>query len=99
MARDTAEAQLPRAGLEARRRSEVSDANDSVRYHSPLLFPWLAAIRAIRHMRVRARSTQPPDEVEFEAGQWSADFMHCSTRYERSEVDGDKSGAVDQLDH
>ena len=25
--------------------------------------------------------------------------MHCTTCYEGSEVDGDKSGAVDQLDH
>jgi hypothetical protein len=48
---------------------------------------------------VRGRSTQPPDEVEFEAGQWSADFMHCSTRYERSEVNSHNSGTVDQLDH
>jgi hypothetical protein len=48
---------------------------------------------------LRARSTKPPDEVEFEAGQWSADFMHCSTRYERSEVNSHNSGTVDQLDH
>ena len=25
--------------------------------------------------------------------------MHCTTRFEGSEVDGDKSDAVDQLDH
>jgi hypothetical protein len=47
----------------------------------------------------RALSTKPADEVEVEAGQGSADLMHCTTRFEGPEVDGDKSDAVDQLDH
>jgi hypothetical protein len=56
-------------------------------------------LAVIRHWRHAAFSTKPPEEVEFEAGQWCADLMHRTTRYERPEVDRGKSSAVDQLDH
>ena len=66
--------------------------------HLHLTIPLQSRFAPSKRMK-RWGSPKPANEVEVEAGQGSADLMHCTTRYEGSEVDGDKSDAADQLDH
>jgi len=42
---------------------------------------------------------KPLDEVELDAGQWTADVVQGIAIGERPEVDRDQAGTVDQFDH
>ena len=54
------------------------------------------ATRALTFV-LKPLSPQSADEVEIQAGQRRADLVHGAAYGEGSEVDGDQSGAVNQL--